>query len=494
MKPGNPYLQKFLESGEAETTAMMYGVMNDAGINPQLMGFSGVPGKMKETVVTGAKEAWIDWKQLGDVSKKIAEEKAKRTKSVDGVLAKSLKKQGGRLTKALLTLPENLKSLFTLNGFNSAFAAMIDVSARVTMFEHLVKRKADHLKISPEKVLADPKLVREIAKRTNDDMIHYNDMGKLHEWGRKYLPWDPFHAWYVRSTSRLLRYGGEHPILSRTALSAEKERRAIMSEELREARRKLPVRIRDFAFKLGPDTNKDLWLSVVYNSIFEPTQIDPYKLLTFGFAMEPKTERAVVEREMRERQDFEQDVGEKGKYGKLNILQKLAAEFKASGTQTDMGLMKMYNSVSGRTDFWDLSRDPVASDMTRMSNAARDFGLPTLVNFYMGKELMSFFDGDIQAQMRAEHGEMRSQTLNLNPAELVIRSLGPSLFRESPDNDRISRAVASKITLINREFDDRLGDADGDAEKRDAIERLRSDVIEMMENIADDLNAKGKYQ
>ena len=479
----NVYLKKFLESGVPEGTAFMYGALDQAGINPSAIGLGGLGSLGKRSFKRFLSETGADMKAWSKITDDIAKAKQKITgnNEAQGKLAK-LAGFGGQLGQAM---PKLAVDMFTGNGFNSAVAGLIDVSARATLFEALVKRKAKALNVDPSKVLDNDSLVKEIARQTDKDMVNYKNMGRANAFISKYHPVDPFHAWWVRSTSHLFNTMGNRNVLARGAKQLEKSQKALMSERLKDLRKNLPQRMRGAVLSLPSTANPDLWLQLTYSSIYEPSMVDPMKLATLGLALEPKTERDMLERKIAMK--------------KSGPGQALTEAIKQTGLSTDIGWAKLWNNMSGRKDYYSQETDPTMDtwDIRRIAAGAKDMALPNLWNFYASKEFGSFWDEAQQKKNLDETGELRSSMMNLTPAELVLRSLGLPITRMDPatNNARWARAFDVVKNDINKKFRNTIKKSvkKSDQEKAEDTNRLKQEAIQAYQDLVEEFSNEGFY-
>ena len=480
-KLDNPYRDAFFETGIPKNTAAMYGVLKDLNINPSSIGIFGLPKGAAKSVKGLGKELLVDWKQLGQVSEALA--KAKRKSSDSALVNAWNNKNSIKYRQFLLSLPSNLKDIFGLNGFNSAVAAMIDVSARVTMFEHLVNQRAKARGESPMRVLEDKAAVAELARLADELMINYDGMGRINETVARNHPVDPFHNWWAASTSNLFRKTFENPLANKAAMQSEKQLRATLSAERQRARDNLPVRMRGMVLELDSPAQEQLFLNLAYSSLNEPSQIDPMKLLTLGIILEPKTNRDMIERKMAEAEGF---------------LSELGVSARNTIAHTDMGLAKIWNGMAGRSDFWSLERDPTQGILERVMYAATDAAMPNIWNFYFLKEMTSLFDQKRQKDNIRIYGHPRSGMLNLGPAELVLRSFGVPLNRMNRHemSTRWGKAFEAKVNDINKKYGDRIRDAQKvkDFDEVRTANELRRDVIRLIHDIAEQQGQEGFYE
>jgi hypothetical protein len=479
----NIYLKKFLESGVPEGTAFMYGALDQAGINPSAIGLGGLGSLGKRSAKRFFSETGADMKAWSKITDDIAKAKQKITgnKEAQGKFSK-LAGFGAQLGKSM---PKLAVDMFTGNGFNSAVAGLIDVSARATLFEALVKRKAKALKVDPSKVLANEALVKEIARQTDKDMVNYKNMGRANAFISKYHPTDPFHSWWVRSTSHLFNTMGNRNVLARGTKQLEKSQKAMMSERLKELRKNLPQRVRGAILSLPTTANPDLWLQLTYSSIYEPSMVDPAKLATLGLALEPKTERDMLQRKLAMK--------------KSGPAQALTEAMSQTLSSTDMGWAKLWNNMSGRKDYYSQETDPTMDtwDIRRVSAGVKDMALPNLWNFYASKEFGSFWDEAQQKKNLDQTGELRSSMMNLTPAELVLRSLGLPITRMDPTTNkaRWTRAFDAVKRDINSKFKNtvRKSARKSDEEKAEDTRILKQEAIQAYQDLVEEFMNEGFY-
>lgn len=486
--------QAMLETGHFRPSAMMVGALENIGLTPANLGLN--PAKYaKKTFQNNV----VDAKAMMDIWKDIVKAKDRNDMSVLEKMQdnkNALSKGAGQTIKMVSEVvgesPQFLMEAFTLGGFNSALAAFIDLGARRTMFESILKGEAKRRGVTLKDIVNDKKFLDAAARQTNKKMISYDNMPWLHRKINEYSPFDPYHNWYVGSLRRFLDYATDKPLVSTAARSAGEMEKNQRSEFFKNIQRNMSERERGMIAQL-PLEDKNLYLSLAYASVFEPSIVDPVKMATLGILLEPTTMQHKMLRRFNSKKIS--DAIDEGNTGEaINAaIRAMRDEGMATVNLTDSGIWRFVNALRGkRANF-----DPTVEKTTDAVEIMKDGGaalLPTVYGFYVGSETASFFDEDFQKEQIAKTGERRSRVLNLTPSELLFRSLGFRIQRNRPNlegyfDPQVAKAKERILNEIGAEYDADIEKATTLKleERKMALEAAKLKAVMQLDSVANDL-------
>jgi len=171
----------------------------------------------------------------------------------------------------------------------------MDVSSRVATFKRLVlteakaqagSRNARAIQQAVDRILSNDDLSRHLAERANYENIDYRNLPNWHKGLARNSPYHPFHAYYVRSTMKMLGLPFEYPGRTNILLKAGTDDRDMSIEEII---RLMPAHEKEMFYRM-PFQDREMLVSMAFSALADPTQLMPARLM--GLLMGPETPEA----------------------------------------------------------------------------------------------------------------------------------------------------------------------------------------------------------